>query len=93
MAPTCTAADVMQGLTDTLEKLKVALDGPDPGLGASGPVPWAWATRPPRQAAMLMEVEAPPAKKLKGFVAASQAGPAHETKAISLSLAQDKPGY
>ena len=49
VAPTCTAADVMQGLTDALEKLKVALDGPDLLCR------WKWKLHPRRSSKALWQ--------------------------------------
>ena len=45
------------------------------------------------QATAATEEHAPPTKKLKGFVAASQLNQAPETKLVSLQPLSEKPGY
>ena len=86
--PEGTAADVVDGLSKALELL-LMLDRPESDKGASGPVDEG-------DVDMGEEVpsdKAPPAKKMRGFVAASTIRHLVENQLVTLKPAANKAGY
>ena len=95
--PSASATDVMNDLSSALERLQVAFATPTPGLGAPGPAEegdrdmgdadGTERATPPE------EVQTPPTKRLKGFVAASQKATSQANKPVTLVPVHGKPGY
>ena len=87
--PEGTAADVVDSLSKALEHLQFMLDRPKSGKGASGPADEGDVDL----GDAVPSDEAPQAKKMKGFVAASKPSHAVENKLVTLEPVVSKAGY